>query len=345
MSLSGQGPTSLLNTVTLFDFTDLVEKEFKLQQTMVQPVAQQLFVSDPIAANTGDTRRYEEVDTQTYARSMPEGTNAKKATVGTGYYIVTSVVRRAMEIDITFQMRRYNKFAEVTSKLTSLAHFVPQRCELDLTHRITFGNATSYVNMDGETVSTAVGDGLALFSAAHTLAFSAMTYSNLVTGAPVFSQGAYEATLQLTVSNVLSNFGERRVMDFNAIWSSDDPNTVAEIKRVLESTSDVDQNNPGVVNVYKNSRRHVILTQLATTATGAYDSTKRRWWGIASIGQGVNGWQAYYSESEPVNLKSPAPGNNGEDFHNDVWSYGTRGSYAIAALSGRGIIASLPASA
>jgi len=336
MSLSGQGPTSNLNTIVLSDFTDLVEKEFKLQQNMVKPVAQQLFISDPIGANTGDTRRYEEVDTQTYAKSMPEGTDAKKAQVGTGYYVVSQVVRRAMEIDITFQMRRYNKYPEVTNNIRSLSWFCPQRRELDLTHRFTFGNASSYVNLDGETVDVTVGDGFPLFYAAHTLAFSPLTYTNIVAGAPVFSQGAYEAAELLTVTNILSNFGERRVMDFNVIWTSDDPNTCNEVKRLLQSTTDVDQNNPGVINVFKNSRRHVILPQLATTATGAYDSTKRRWWGIAAAGQGVNGWQAYFSSAEPVNMKSPAPGNNGDNVHNDVWTYGTRESYAIAALSGRG---------
>jgi len=67
--------------------------------------------------------------------------------------------------DITFEMRSENRHVEVVNSLTNLATFSPQRAAIDLTHRFTFATATSYVDMDGDTVSTVVGDGLALVSA------------------------------------------------------------------------------------------------------------------------------------------------------------------------------------
>lgn len=337
--------TTLINTISLPEFTDLVEKEFVITQQFVKPFAQQMYISDDMAANTGDQRRYDEVDTETFANIKPEGADAVKTAVGVGYSKTMVAYRLAKEVDITWEMRRYNKKPEIMSQLTSLKQFCPQRIDLDLTQRFTFATSTSYVNMDGDTVTTTTGDGLALVSTAHTLKFSSTTYRNQVVNNPVFSQGALEAAELLTVTNILNNFGQRRVMNFNTLFSSDDPTTCNEIKKVLRSTTDVDQNNPGVINTYKDKYTHVILPWLATTATGAYDSTKRRWWGIAATGQGILGWQAFFGMWEAPHM-NPMPGdsNNGDDPHNDNWTFGTRASIGIVTLAGRGLIMSNPSS-
>lgn len=338
--------TTLLSTISLPEFTDLIEKDFVLNQQMIKPVAARFFINDDMAANTGDQRRYDEADTETFANIKREGQDATKAAVGIGYHVTMQAKRIAKEVDITWEMRRYNKKPEVMSQLTSLNQFCPQRAELDLTHRFTFSTSTSYVDMDGNTVDVTGGDGLSIVNAAHTLKFVATTWRNRVTNDPVFSTGALEAAETLGVSNILSNFGERRVMNFNTIFSSDDPNTVREIKKTLESTADVDQANPGVVNTFKGGYQHVALPYLATTAVGAYDGTKRRWWGIGCFGQGQMGFQAYYGVWEQPHLKTPAPadGNNGENVHNDNWTYGTRMAYGIVVVSGKGLIMSNPVS-
>jgi len=199
--------------------------------------------------------------------------------------------------------------------------------------------------MDGETVVTSVGDALALVDTAHTLKFSASTYSNRVPGDPLFSRGALEGAELITTTNILSNFGERRVMNFNTIVTGDDPNTVNNVKQFLNSVSDVDQNNSGVTNVYKGKYRHVALPYLATTATGSPDSAKRRWWFLMATGMGTDGSQAYIGEWEAPHLKNaPVDGSNAENNSNDNWTYGTRCTYGIRACSGRGLIGSLPTS-
>ena len=343
--MAGPGlQVTTLSEVSLSEFTDLTRKEFSMTQMMVPVAARQLFIEVPIASNSGNTRRFDEVDTETFASLKREGENAAKASAGVGYNVTMTARRFAKEIDITYEMRRDNRAPEVGSALVSLAHHVPQRQELDLTHRLTFASSTSYTDKDGVSVDVSVGDTLALVSASHTLAFSSATYSNRVSGDPVFSQGALESALLLSVTNIRNNFGDKRVMNFNTIISGDDPGTVRDIRQVLESTADVDAAHEGVLNHFRGRMRHVMLPYLATTATGAYDSTKRRWWGIAATGQGTAGWQAYLGIWEQPNLKTPAPGNNGEDVHSDNWTYGARGRYGIAAVSGRGIILSLPTS-
>jgi len=337
--------TTLLNTSTLSQFTDLVNKEFKYLDNLVKPNAQQLFNVDILSANNGDTKRYDEVDGQTFALLKTEGDDASKASAGVGYTKTMTAKRVAIEIDITWEMRRYNKAPQITSMLTNLATFGLQRLELDLTHIFTFCTSTTYTDMDGVSNTISMGDGYALAYASHALANNAdITYRNRIVADPLFTQGGLEAAESLTETDIYSNFGEKRIMNFNKIVSGPDPNTCRTIRQVLQSTADIDAAHAGVLNYYAGKYIHVKLDYLATTATGANDSTKRRWWFLIASGNLMNSWQSYLGIFEPNNLKSPASGNNGEDVHNDNWTYGARMSYGITVLSGKGLIASCPTS-
>jgi len=334
---------NFLNTITFSQMTDLIRKKWVMTQKMYVPVAEQMYMVDQVAKAQGNTKRYDEIDTQTYAKLKREGEAVSKASVGVGYNVTMNKKRIGIEIDITQEMRDENRYPQVGTLITQLTHFCPQREELDATHRFTFGTATSYTDMDGDTVSLVGGDGLAIFSTVHTLKFSSLTWSNRVTGDPIFSQGALEAAELLTTTDILSNFGESRVMDFNTIVTGNDPSTVNAVKQFLNSTADVNQNNSGVMNVYKNKYRHLVLDRLATTALGNNDATKRRYWFLASLGLMADGLQAYKGVWEaPHMVTMPGAGNNMVDEHRDVWSYGTRSGYGFVIVSGRGIIGSFP---
>jgi len=335
--------STLLSTLTFPEFTDLVIKTFAVQSALVTPAVAPLYILDPVGKNAGNTKRYDEVDTQTFARIKRQAENTKKASVGKGYYVTLTKKRIGIEIDIAQEMLDENRTPEINTKLTNLAHFGPQRIELDGTHLLTFSSATAYTDMDGESNTISVGDGYALVYSAHTLKFSSLTYSNRVSGDPLFSQGGLEAAELLATTDVMNNFGERRVKNFNVIITGDDPNTVNAVKKVLASMADPDGAHSGVLNVNKGKYRHIILPYLSTTATGARDSTKAKWWFLAAVGQGQNGWQAYYAEYEAPHLKTPNGGNN-EDYSADVWTYGTRAGYGFRAVSGIGLIGSLPTS-
>jgi hypothetical protein len=334
---------NLLNTITFPEMTDLIRREWVTTQNMIKPQAQQIYITTPIDKGQGATKLYNEIDTETYAKLKRQGEAVQKASVGVGYNKTMTKKRIGLEIDITQEMRDENRYPEVGALITNLTHFCPQRIELDATHRLTFGQSVSYTDMDGDTVDLTGGDTLAIFSAVHTLKFSSTQWSNIVSGNPTFSQGALEAAELLTTTDILSNFGEKRVMVFNTIITGTDPNTKNAVKQFLNSTSDVTQNNPGVMNIYQNSYKHLVLPQLATTATGANDSTKRKYWFLAAIGQGAMGLQAYYGVWEsPHMVASPASGNNMEDPHKDIWSWGTRAGYGFVFISGRGIVGSFP---
>lgn len=332
-----------LTSVTFPELTDLVNRNFVSVGGLVVPQAMQLFIKESVGMGEGELKLIQEYDTTTFASSKPQGVDAKKASFGVGYYITIRAKRIGIESEITWEMRRYNKKQEVMSAITSLPYFCPQRVELDLTHRLTFCTSTSMTDRDGNSVDLTVGDGLALANGSHTLRFSSSTYNNRVTGDPLFSKGALEAAELLTTTDILSNFGEKRVMDFNTIVTTNNPTVVNAVKQFLRSTSDNTQSNSGVVNVNQDKYRHVILPQLATTATGAYDSTKKNWWFLIATGAGLRGWQAYFLEWEAQEM-TPSTVGNGVDVHKDVWYYNVRQAYGIGIVSGRGFIASCPAS-
>ena len=336
-----QNQGTFLNTVTFPELTDLVNRNFVSVGGLIVPNAKQLFLTDTMGPGEGELKLLQEFDTTTYAKAKAQGADAKKASFGIGYYITIHAKRIGIESEITWEMRRYNKKQEVMASITALPYFCPQRVELDLTHRLTFCTSSSYVDMDGNTVDLTVGDGNPLAYATHALKFSTLTYNNIVTGNPLFSKGALESAELLTTTDILSNFGEKRVMDFNVIITGNNPTVCNAVKQFLRSTSDNTQNNPGVINVNQDKYRHVILPQLATTATSAIDATKKNWWFLAAIGSGLRGWQAWYVEWEAQNL-IPSTEGNGTDVHKDIWYYNVRQAYNIGVVSGRGLIVSAP---
>lgn len=337
--------TNLLNTVSLPELTDLIRRQFVTHNDKIAPVVGQLFITEPVGKGQGKSKRMTEVDTQTFARGKREAEKTKKASVGIGYSVDMIKKRIGIEIDITQEMRDENRHSEVGTLIQSLVHFCPQRMELDGSHILSFCNATSYVDMDGDTVNVAVGDSLALAHATHTLKFSSSTYSNIVSGAPAFGRTGLEAAEKMTKTQVMSHFGERRVMNFNAIITSDDPNTCNTVKQFLGSIADVDGAHSNVMNVYKGKYRHIELPYLATDANGNRDAAKETWWFLAAIGQGQMGWQAYLGLWEAPRFKDSSVNETGanHDYSADVWTFGTRAGYAYRAVSGRGIIVSLNA--
>jgi hypothetical protein len=332
---------SNLNTITIYDFTDLVKREFEMVAMNVTPNAQQLFQLDEVGLNNGEFRLYEEYDQDTFASAKAQGQNVSKARAGVGYSKQAKVRRFGVEIDITDEMRKFNKYPEVKSKLTNLTSYAKMRLELDLTHRITFSNATSYVDRDGNTIDTTVGDGLALASATHALKYSTTTWSNIVSGNPAFSRTGLEAAELLASTQIFNNFGEKHVMNFNKIWFADNPTTENLVLEILQSVASVASGvNAGVKNVYQNKYEPVKLPFLATLANGSYDSTKKNWWGLAATGSGEGAWQAYNPIWEQPYLIDPVSTPSLVDGHADIWTYGVRVSYDIAIVSGRGFIVS-----
>ena|SRR3990167_1621676 len=334
----------LQTTTKLSGLVDLTRKRFAAMEAdfLATGIASQLFMELP--PSEGESIRIDEFDTETFGEDKPEGSDAVSTDSDFGYNVTLSYRRIAREATITWEMEANNRYREIGTKLKSLIHFVPNRFELDLTHIFTFASSTEYTNLSGNSIAVDVGDDLAVASTVHTLNQSSSTYSNRLSGDPAFSKGSLESALTLANTDILSSFGGRRVLNFNTIVTGRDPNTVHTVREYLMSQGAPDAAHSGVYNVIKDYQyKHVILPYLDSTATGANDSTKKRWWALLAIGNGEGkSFPAYYSVKERPTLLTPEIKD--ADIHNDNRTFGTRGYYGIRVLSGRGAIFSLPTS-
>lgn len=332
-----------INSATLGDFVANAQILFAKGLDSVPQVMRKsgLFNVVQIDQHTGDTRKFSEIDLEEYADNKDESDQAGRAKVQQGYDVTMSAVRRAKDIGISYEMRTRNKHPEMARKLTSLGKLVTNRMELDLTHRLTFGTATSYTDMDGATVTIDTGDDLALFYSAKTIRGSSSTYRTRLANNPRLSKGALEGMERLIVEETLNQFGEKVSGNYDVLFTTDDPNTCNTAREYLQSTADVEGAHSGIKNVYQSKYKHLIIPRLATDANGNVDTDKRYYWGLASTSM----TSAHLGIWEEARMKNPSnlstlkdvPLNSAEEFATDDINFGARGGYGVCILNGNWI--------
>lgn len=290
---------------------------------------------------TGDwssaSKRIVEVDRERFASVKAEGQNSKQRRVAQGY--TKDVIRKTISIT-----RKMSGEAVKALEAHGLAKFsmgvgedVVDRIELDMTNFIGYGMNSSYTDMDGVSVDTTTGDGLSLFNALHTLKNSAVTYSNIVTGAPSLTESSLELAQDYFNYNVMDNFGQRISMNPNTLITTRKATMVNRAARILKSVSPekisgTANANAGVVNTYKEAFTHLVV-EFDVDAKNITDATKSFHWMLAALGSDpATSLQAYY-----VSWMSPTTAP--VEIDQDAWvlSQTGRAAYGIAALSGRGI--------
>lgn len=329
-----------LNIATLGDLVRNAEILFLKGLDSVPMAARSsgMFRVDNIPDHTGNTKEYSEVDLEEYASLKPEGDQAQRARVQQGYSKIGTLKRVSKDIGITYEMRNYNKYIDVISRLTNLGKLPANRMELDLSHRITFATSTAYTDRDGVSQDITLGDTLALASTAHTVRGASTTFRNRLANSPVFSKAALEGMEKMIIENSINQFGEKITIPYDIIWSTDDPNTVNTIREFLRSTAAPDSNNAGVTNVYQGKYKHVILPRIATDANGAVDSTKAKYWGLASSQNS----SAFLGINEEPRLKTPnTEGSSAQEFSTEDINFGAAAGYFIVIPGARWFAISL----
>lgn len=338
--------TPYIATYTQNEIYNLVQKSFADYMAKYPADAKPLFIYDPAPAYSGTIHRYTEKDFTTFAQVKPEGVATKRAKKGIGYHKDVVLKRIGLEISLTWEAIRFSQWDEVRNIGTQLGRTVPQRINLDMTQfAITFAQGTSYTDMSGYTVDTTTGDGLSIANAAHTLAFSSNTYTNILPGNPQFSKSALISAEIIGRNNTVDNYGVPSYKKFTHIFSSGDAEVKYNIAQFLRSITDNTQANPEVINPLQNRYQHLILEQLDTDVFGLRDTTKSKWWGIvAADGRDASmRFPAFYREWEAPHMKpAPTNDNNAVDFSRDVELYGARAGYGLACLNGTGIVYSFP---
>jgi len=311
-----------INTQTFNDFVRNATIMWRKGYERVELKSKQLY---DVSNNSLLITDHSSMDGFTFAKRKTEGDNYFQENPTQNYSKTMTKYRVGLQATITWEMRTYDKYREIQRVLNGLGEASAQRMDLDLTHRFTFGTATSYVDQDGETVATTVGDGFQLFYTAHTVNGSSTTYRNRVANNPLFSRGGLEAAELLFSSQMIDSAGNKVVIKADTIITTDDPNTENTVLEFLNSTASPTSSNSGVTNVYKSKYSHISLPYLATNNLGNYDSTKAKYWMLASLAH----TDALLEISENPHMISPTPGGNGEDFDNDDWKFKSSAAYGI----------------
>lgn len=328
-----------INTSDLNQLVDLVNRSFIATQGNQMENAMMMsgvVRKEPVAQGTGLVRRFaENIARTSYSGQGVEGAPATQALFQYGYEKDLQIQQHDLAISITQLMRMGGKDAQIIKDLTDLGGTGFREIDLALANRLTFGWSTSYVNSRGFTQDLTCGDGLALFSAVHTLTGSASTYSNIVPNNPQFSKGAYTAAKKIAVENTLDNLGEKMAIDYNKIITTDDEDTCVAVKELVNATADITSSNAGTYNVYKGIN-HIVEPRIATTAIGGVDTTKRKYWFVGSSDL----QPIIYGEMAAPFIKTPRDGNNGEDAMTANWNFVLWAYWGICVASPRGIIGS-----
>lgn len=323
-----------INTQNFNDMVKLGNVLWRRGYERVGLIAKQLY--DVSASNLLITE-HSSLDGFTFAKRKGEGDDYVQENPVQNYSKTLTKYRVGLEATITWEMRKYDKYREISRVLNGLGQASAQRMELDLTHRFTFATATSYVDQDGITVSTTVGDGLALASSVHTVNGSSTTFRNQVANNPAFSRSGLEAAETLFASQMIDSSGNKIVVNPDTIVTSQDPSTVNTVKEFLNSTASLETSNSGNVNVYKSKYRHIVLPYLATTNTGARNADKEKMWLLADLSH----TDAILEISEMPHMIAPSPGKNSEDFNNDDWMFKSSAAYGIEISDPKFVVVSL----
>jgi len=323
-----------LNTISLSDFVKLANviwhkgydsvNQAMLTSGLVQKVT--------IPQMTGNTREFSSVDTNEYLTYKGESDQAARGQIQQGYSATMTAYRVAENIGISYEMRTQNKYPEVIRRLTNAGRKGANTMDLDLSHRLTFGTATSYTDRDGRTIdiTTGASSSQQLFDTNHPLAGSTTTYRNRLANNPRLSKGALEGMERLVTEETYNALGEKVTATFDILWTTDDPNTVNTAREYLRSTASPEAAHAGVTNVYQGKYKHVILPRVATDCNGAPDSNKRYYWGIASSSMST----FYCGVWEAPHLIPPAANENSEDVQTDDWEFRNRAGYGITVVEG-----------
>lgn len=321
---------SELNTITLNDFTALgTILWLRGYDSVNQAMRTSGMVKEiPISLNTGNTRKFSEIDDNEYMDYKAEDDQAARGKIQQGYSKTMTKYRIAENLGISYEMRTEGKYERVVSRLTNGGKKGPNTMELDLSMRISYAFSTSYASRDGRTITTTCGDGKELAHSGHTLKGSSTTYRNYLANNPRISKGAIEGMERLVVEETYNNLGETMTVPFDILWTTNDPNSVNTAREYLKSTASPEAAHSGVTNVYAGKYKLVVLPRVAMTSAGAPDSDKRYYWGLAS--SQISSF--YLGIWEAPHMIAPAANDNSEDVETDSRDYRNRAGYGIVTV-------------
>ena len=269
-----------------------------------------------------------------FAKRKQEGEKYVYGSIKQGYTLSLSQTRIGLMDAVTKEMRMFDKYREIEKKMRKLGESTAKRIEIDLSHQFTFGmSASSYTNMDGETVSTTSADGQNIFDTDHTASGTSDTYSNLITTA--FSRAGLEEA-ENKFNNFVDDNGNIVLVEPDTIITGRNVTIQNAVKEFMKSTLIPDEAN-NANNVYAGKYKHLVLPFLGTTAAGKPTTDYDNYWMLASL----KDTDAICEISEAPNFVAPSIGGNGEDFETDDWKFKSAATYDYGICDFKWIVGSV----
>ena len=192
--------------------------------------------------------------------------------------------------------------------------------------------------MDGTTRDLTVIDGLSLINAGHTTAQTGETFTNIITGNPVFGKAGLLLGETVLRNNTIDGYGALGSVSPNMIITSTDPTMLYNVQQVTGSSTEIGQDNPYVINALK-KYEHVALSKLDTDAKGSRDGSKSNMWFIAD----KNLLEAVYCQAMAISNGAPVEDKlKGYAGVNDI-TFPSFGAWIYKFITPMGIAGSNPA--
>jgi len=271
------------------------------------------------------TSEYSNISSTPTARRRSEGDDAYKGTLKQGYTKNFSQSEIALQVDVTKQLRMFDKYDEIMKRMRQMGRSAERRMELDAASLLSYAWATSYTNLDGETVTTSTPDGLSLINPSHTANGSSNTFSNEIssTHKPI-SVDVLEELEELGNNFIDEADGRSMPANFDSIITGRHAPTVHTVKRILlsdrlQGTADNDKNDFYMYN-------HIIVPFLDLDADETRNSDKARYCFLASLGNmDDNGF--VIEQSQGIQFEAPE-----QVFESSTWQYMTTALYDFGTI-------------
>lgn len=347
----GSGPLTAITQLGAPELFDIVMKTF----TRFKDTSDKSAMNVPVhkVQTARKLFRISQQDYSTYAKYKAELALTKRSKYAIGFhkdiYMKTIALEDAMSEESYTYSTPEEGWDEFLGKMKNLAQTVSNRMNLDITQAFfTFAQSPAYVDMDGQIIDIATGDGLSPANSAHLLAHSPITYNN-IGPAVQFSKSAWKIDERIARNNTMDNFGYPVKANLTHIFFTGDAENKEEIYQFIKSRTDNTQNNPEVINTYYGKLMPLELSSIDTDVQGFRDTSKSNYWG----GIGLNGnildgtrFSGVLGVWEYPRIKTPpyagSIGGAAVDFSRDLLKWASRARYGIGMLDGMQIIYNFP---
>jgi hypothetical protein len=311
----------MINVAQFLDLSKNAMVQWAKAREEFPVVRQQLFNIKGVSERTSE---YSDIGTGDTARRRDDGDDAWKGTLHQGYTTNFTQQEIALQVDVTKQMRMFDKYDEIMKRMRRMGKNTERRMEMDAAAYLSYAWSSSYTNIDGETVATTTPDGNTLIYTGHTNnGPSSATYSNEIdtTHSPI-DDDVLESLIE-KFNNFIDEADGRNVpVSPTHIITGRHAPTVYQVMRLINPVNDM---RPFTAN---NDRagyswlQHLIVPFIdLNMSTEARDANKYRYCFLANLGDmDENGFVMEVSQD----IKFEAPE---QVFESGTWQFQTTGLY------------------